>query len=165
VVALPDKFSEGAAYSFLDRVLNRFGAPAEVLTDQGREFLGEFQTLCEQAMIDHRTTSRDHPEANGLAERMVQTVKRTAKFCGRVYVPPSYHDLYRKFLVQAKEGLQAHLQVKTIKSVRKFGTTLAVDGWNSVTNRPLFNTMLVSPATEQFLGAVNTTGYPKTAEY
>jgi transposase-like protein len=42
LVALLDKFSEGAAYSFLDRVLSRFGAPAEVLTDQGREFLGEF---------------------------------------------------------------------------------------------------------------------------
>jgi hypothetical protein len=76
LVALLDKFSEGAAYSFLDRVLSHFGAPAEVLTDQGREFLGEFQTLCEQAMIDHRTTSRDHPEADGLVERMVQTVKR-----------------------------------------------------------------------------------------
>jgi hypothetical protein len=47
------KFSKGAAYSFLDRVLSCFGAPAKVLTDQGREFLGEFQTLCEQAMIDH----------------------------------------------------------------------------------------------------------------
>jgi hypothetical protein len=76
LVALPNKFSEGAAYSFLDCVLSRFGAPAEVLTDQGREFLGEFQMLCEQAMIDHRTTSRDHPEADGLAECMVQTVKR-----------------------------------------------------------------------------------------
>jgi hypothetical protein len=29
-------------------------------------------------MIDHHTTSRDHPEADGLAERMVQTVKRGA---------------------------------------------------------------------------------------
>jgi hypothetical protein len=76
LVALPDKFSEEATYSFLDRVLSRFGAPAEVLMDQGREFLGEFQTLCEQAMIDHRTTSRDHPEADGLAKYMVQTVKR-----------------------------------------------------------------------------------------
>jgi transposase InsO family protein len=76
LVALPDKFSEGAAYSFLDCVLSRFEAPTEVLTDQGREFLGEFQTLYEQAMIDHHTTSRDHPEADGLAERMVQTVKR-----------------------------------------------------------------------------------------
>jgi hypothetical protein len=50
LVALPDKFSEGAAYSFLDRVLSRFGAPTEVLTDQGREFLGEFQTLCEPGL-------------------------------------------------------------------------------------------------------------------
>jgi hypothetical protein len=76
LVALLDKFSEGAAYSFSDRVLSLFGAPAEVLTDQGREFLGEFQMLCEQAMIDHRITPRDHLEADGLAECMVQTVKR-----------------------------------------------------------------------------------------
>jgi hypothetical protein len=76
LVALPDKFSEGVAYSFLDRVLSRFGTPAELLTDQGREFLGEFQTLCEHEMIDHHTISRDHLEANGLAEHMVQTVKK-----------------------------------------------------------------------------------------
>jgi hypothetical protein len=76
LVALPDKFSEGATYSFLDRILSCFGAPAEVLTDQEREFLGEFQTLCEQAMIDHHTTLRDHPKADGLAERMVQTAKK-----------------------------------------------------------------------------------------
>ena len=76
MAALPDKFSEGAAYAFLDRVLSWFGAPAEVLTDQGREIQGEFQALCEQDYIDHRTTSRDHPEADGLAERMVQAVKR-----------------------------------------------------------------------------------------
>ncbi|OAE31166.1 hypothetical protein AXG93_3617s1050 [Marchantia polymorpha subsp. ruderalis] len=38
LVALPDKASEGVAYAFLDRVLSHFGAPAEVLTDQGTEF-------------------------------------------------------------------------------------------------------------------------------
>ena len=79
LVALPNKFSEGAAYAFLDRVLSRFGAPAEVLTDQGNEFLGEFQTLLEQTYIAHRTTSRDHPEADDLVEHMVQTVKRALK--------------------------------------------------------------------------------------
>jgi hypothetical protein len=92
-------------------------------------------------------------------------MKRTTEFRGGIYVPPSYHDLQWKFLVQAKEELQAHLQVKMVESVRKFGATLAVDGWSSVTNHPLFNAMLVSPAIEQFLGAVDTTGYPKTAEY
>jgi transposase InsO family protein len=76
LVALPDRESEGSAFAFLDRVLSHFGAPAQVLTDQGTEFRGEFQRLCDQALIDHRTTSRDHPEADGLAERVVQTVKR-----------------------------------------------------------------------------------------
>jgi hypothetical protein len=80
-------------------------------------------------------------------------------------VPSYYHDLPRKFLVQAKEELQAHLQVKMVESICKFGATLAVDGWSSVTNHPLFNAMLVSSATEQFLEAVDTIGYPKTAEY
>jgi hypothetical protein len=33
-------------------------------------------------LIDHRTTSRDHPEADGLAERLVQTVKRALRKYG-----------------------------------------------------------------------------------
>ena len=82
LVALSDKFSEGAAYAFLDRVLSRFGAPTEVLTDQGREFLGEFQSLLEQTYVNHRTTSRDHLEVDGLAERMVQIVKRALRKYG-----------------------------------------------------------------------------------
>jgi hypothetical protein len=92
-------------------------------------------------------------------------VKRTTEFCEGIYVPLSYHDLQQKFLVQDKEELQAHLQVKMVESIHKFGATLAVDRWSSVTNRPLFNAMLVSPATEQFLGAVDTSEYPKIAEY
>jgi hypothetical protein len=93
-----------------------------------------------------------------------EEVRMTTEFCDEIYVPPSYHDLRRKFLVQAKKELQAHLQVKTIGNIHKFGATLAVDGWSSVTNCPLFNAMLVSPATEQFLGVVDTIGYPKTTE-
>jgi len=82
LVALPDKSSEGVAYAFLDRVLSHFGAPAEVLTDQGTEFRGEFQDLCDKCLMDHRTTSRDHPEADGLAERVVQIVKRALRKYG-----------------------------------------------------------------------------------
>ncbi len=50
-----DKSNKGVAYAFLDRVLSHFGAPAKVLTDQGMEFQGEFQVLCDKALIDHRT--------------------------------------------------------------------------------------------------------------
>jgi hypothetical protein len=93
-----------------------------------------------------------------------EAVRKSIEFC-KLYVPPSYHDLCRKFFVQAKEELQIHLKVKMVESVHKFGVALAIDGWSSDTNHPLFNAMLVSLAMEQFLGAVDTTGYPKTAEY
>jgi transposase-like protein len=77
-----DKSSEGVAYAFLDRVLSHFGAPAEVLTDQGTKFQGEFQVLCDKALIDHRTMSRDHLEVDVLAQRVVQTMKRALRKYG-----------------------------------------------------------------------------------
>jgi hypothetical protein len=74
-VSLPDYGSEGAAYAFSDRVLNRFRAPTKVRIKQGVEFGGDFQKLCEKALINHQTTSRNHLKTYGLNEQMVQMVK------------------------------------------------------------------------------------------
>jgi transposase InsO family protein len=76
VEALPDKSAAGTAYAFVRNVLCRYGACAEVVSDQGSEFLMEFHQVLKSAFIDHRTTSANHPSANGLAERMVQSIKR-----------------------------------------------------------------------------------------
>ena len=57
LVALPQNSAKLAAAAFLDRVLGRFGASAEVLTDQGRDFFGAFDELYTKALIDHRTIS------------------------------------------------------------------------------------------------------------
>ena len=53
LIPLPSKSSKDAARALLDGVLSRYGAPGEVLTDQGREFQGEFQTLLSQHAITH----------------------------------------------------------------------------------------------------------------
>ena len=45
LIPLPSKSSKDSARALLDGVLSRYGAPGEILTDQGREFQGEFQTL------------------------------------------------------------------------------------------------------------------------
>jgi hypothetical protein len=76
LVALPNKSSHNTNQTFLQQVLNRFGACVECLIDQGSKFKGEFQDLFNHVVIDHRRTSKDHPQANGLAERMVQTCKK-----------------------------------------------------------------------------------------
>ena len=93
-----------------------------------------------------------------------EAVMKTAAF-KKPYVPPSYHDIRTTLLVQARADLEAQLDKRVAESVRKFGGTLALDGWTSVNSRPLCNAMLVSPSGELFLGSVDTTGNEKTATY
>jgi len=71
LVALSNKSSHSTSQAFLQQVLSRFGACAECFTNQGLEFRGEFQVLFDHALIDHRRTSKDHPQVDGLVERMV----------------------------------------------------------------------------------------------
>jgi transposase InsO family protein len=78
LVSIPDKTSHHTAAA-LRGVLCRYGASAEVLTDQRKEFQGEFAELLTKLLIDHRLMSRDHLQSDGLAERMVQTVKEALR--------------------------------------------------------------------------------------
>ena len=82
-------------------MLARFSSPAEVITDNGGEFEGAFQELLFKYMIEHRLTSSQHPQANGLAERTVKTVKS----CVTRYVTgtnqPNKWDVY---LAHVAEG-------------------------------------------------------------
>jgi hypothetical protein len=55
LVPFPDKSSKEVAYAILDRMFSHFGAPAKVLTDQSMEFQGEFQVLCDKALINVAT--------------------------------------------------------------------------------------------------------------
>ena len=57
LIALPQNSSELTAMAFFDRLLACFRVPAQVLTNQRREFLGFFEDLCTKASIDHRSTS------------------------------------------------------------------------------------------------------------
>ncbi|CAI7858069.1 unnamed protein product, partial [Closterium sp. NIES-53] len=82
VKAIPSKRSRHVAAAFKEQVISRFGACAEVLTDQGTEFQGEFKKLLEETGITHRRTSRYHPQSDGLTERLVQTLKRGLRACG-----------------------------------------------------------------------------------
>ena len=78
LMPIPDKKAGTTTRCLLD-IIARFGAPAEVLTDQGTEFLGPFELLLQRCYIDHRSTSASHPQSNGAAERIVQVVKRALR--------------------------------------------------------------------------------------
>ncbi len=53
LVTLSNRNSEGTTYSFMERMLSRFGASIEVFIDQVMKFHGESQ----KALIDHQVTS------------------------------------------------------------------------------------------------------------
>ena len=76
---MTSKQSAEVAYHLLHGVISRYGAPAQVVTDGGGEFAGEVENLLRKCLIDHRITSAQHPQANGLAERAVGTIKRCLK--------------------------------------------------------------------------------------
>jgi transposase len=73
---MSDKSSHNTNQAFLQQILSRFGACAKCLIDQGSKFIREFQDLLNHALIDHHRTSKDHPQVDGLVERMVQTCKK-----------------------------------------------------------------------------------------
>jgi hypothetical protein len=83
----------------------------------------------------------------------------------RSYLPPSYHDIYKRLLNETKHKIKAQIVERMKMFIRTYGTTLAGDGWSSVNNHLLFNMMCVSLVGEEFLGAIDTSGHMKDAVY
>jgi hypothetical protein len=61
VIPLKSKKPSETRDAFIQAMLTRFGAPAEVPTDRGGEFEAEFAKMLMECYIDCRTTSVDHP--------------------------------------------------------------------------------------------------------
>lgn len=72
--AIPNKEAETTVLP-LRQLSATFGYIAQVVSDQGREWEGAFKEYCVRSFIQHRHTSAHRPQANGRAERDVQTVK------------------------------------------------------------------------------------------
>ena len=115
VIPLRSKKPSETRDGFIQAVLTRFGAPAEVLTDRGGEFEAEFAKMLMECYIDHRTTSADHPQTDGLAERMIQTMKMGMKKLILSYGQPQDWDLKAPWVamgyrtsVQASTGLSPY---------------------------------------------------------
>jgi hypothetical protein len=68
LVVLLDKPSHNTNQTFLHRILSRFEACVKCLTNQGSEFRGKFQDLFDHALIDHRRTLKDYPQADGICK-------------------------------------------------------------------------------------------------
>lgn len=58
-----------AAKFLMEEIVQRFGVPTVVITDNGTHFKKEFHELCEKMGIAHRYATAYHPQTNGQDER------------------------------------------------------------------------------------------------
>ena len=76
LVAVPSKSADTIARALWDNWFCRYGVPSFVTSDNGTEFSGEFSAMLERLGVVHVTTAVRHPQANGVCERLVGTIKR-----------------------------------------------------------------------------------------
>ena len=68
------KLDTRAVIQCLQKLMNSFGYPRLVFSDNGPQFRGDFTGFCQQHLIKHKTSSPSNPSSNGLAESSVKSV-------------------------------------------------------------------------------------------
>jgi len=70
VIPIPQHDAETVAKEFVLNIVLKFGAPAQILTDQGSNFLSDlFKSMCKLLKIKKIQTTAFHPESNGSLEK------------------------------------------------------------------------------------------------
>ena len=93
----------------------------------------------------------------------VEAVNATA-LAGFNYKLPTYNALQTTLIESKKMEVEAEVKKATSFSIETYGVSLCSDGWDNVVHRPLMNIMLSCPASDIFLGSVDTSGNKKTKE-
>jgi len=73
--AVVDHGAKTTARFLEDDIICRFGVPKFILTNNGGEWAAEFDVMCKDYAIQHQRTAPQWPQCNGMAERMIKTIK------------------------------------------------------------------------------------------
>jgi len=73
--AVADHGTKTTARFLEDDLICRYGVPKFVLIDNGGEWGVEIEVMCRDYAIQHQRTAPQWPQCNGMAERMIKTLK------------------------------------------------------------------------------------------
>ncbi len=108
--AVADHGAKTAARFLEDDIICRYGIPRFILTNNGGEWAAEFEMMCRDYGIQHQRTTPQWPQCNGMAERMIKTIKH-----GIIVftATPSNMDCWDDHLAKILFGYRCGIQAST----------------------------------------------------
>lgn len=123
VIPLPDIRAETVAHAFLYTWISRFGIPAIITTDLGRQFESElFRSLTNYLGTQHVRTTAYHPQANGMIERQHRQLKASI----RCHNTEDWVDCLPLILLGIRTAVKEDLQTTSAELV--YGEQLSLPG-------------------------------------
>ncbi len=108
--AVVDHGAKIAAKFLEDDLICRYGVPRFILIDNGGEWGAEFDVMCKDYAIQHQRTAPQWPQCNGMAKRMIKTIKHGITVLA---ANPANVDCWDEHLAKVLFGYRCGVQVST----------------------------------------------------
>ncbi len=108
--AVADHGAKTTARFLEDEIICRYGVPKCVLTDNGGEWAAEFDVMCRNYAIQHQRTAPQWPQCNGMAERIIKTIKHGITVLAAT---PANMDCWDEQLAKVMFGYRCGIQAST----------------------------------------------------
>jgi hypothetical protein len=108
--AVADHGAKIAAKFLEDDLICRYGVPRFILTDNGGEWGAEFDVMCKDYAIQHQRTAPQWPQCNGMAERMIKTIKHGITVLA---ANPANVDCWDEHMAKVLFGYRCGVQAST----------------------------------------------------
>jgi len=108
--AVADHGAKTATKFLEDEIICKYGVPKFVLTDNGGEWVAEFDVMSRDYAIQHQRTAPQWPQCNGMAERMIKTIKHGIIVLA---VAPANMDCWDQQLAKVLFGYRCGIQTST----------------------------------------------------
>jgi len=108
--AVADHGAKMAARFLEDEIICRYGVPKFMLTNNGGEWAAEFDVMCRAYAIQHQRIVPQWPQCNGMAERMIKTIKHGIIMLAAT---PANMDCWDQQLAKVLFGYRCGIQTST----------------------------------------------------
>jgi hypothetical protein len=153
--AVADHGAKTVARFLEDDLICRYGVLQFILTDNGGEWCAEFDAMCKDYAIQQQRTAPQWPQCNGMAERMIKTIKHgiTVLAAGLANVD-CWDEHLAKVLFGYRCGIQASTKLSPFMILTGRSSRLRADNYLNALTDVIEDGTDVEVAAAQFLEKV-----------